>query len=303
MSEDYFFEGKNFNESEGRLFLENLLLKEPWKLNLNETHEFIEHSQEEQNSGRIDHEFVYSLKNEFIENGSSYRIRLELNGLNFTKLQNYVEIPESFSLKYAELHSKNELISSISFYFIIGLYYLLMMLGSVLFILDRKSFSFYHSFVYSSIFSLMIFLQSFNTWNGIWMRYQTELDMNIFMYRRLIDMISNFFQNFVYYFFLFLVTESLFRKSFQKQFQLWKFPTIIKSKIYLDEFLMTIFCLVLFFSHSILLYIIGTNHFNWWVPASLNEDKNALSHYFPAYSSIISSMEAAISEECNNKKN
>eukprot|EP01080_Neovahlkampfia_damariscottae_P001765 gene1765-534_t len=297
LSEDYFFNKKNMNKKEGISFLEDLLKQSPWNISLNETHELIEHSEEEQNNGRIDHEFVYSMRNVSIDHDSSYRIKMVLKGVNFTNLINYVEIPESFSLKYAELHSDNEMISSIAYYFIIGLYYISMMLGSVLFILNRKSFTFFNSFWYASLFSFLIFLQSLNTWPLIWMRYKTELDVSIFILQELISHILSFFQNVGYYFLLFVVAESLFRKSFENHFQLWKFTETIRSHLYIEEFFVSIFCLILFFSHSILLYMIGTNYFHWWTPSSMNEDKNALSHYLPAYSSIVSSLEAAISEE------
>jgi hypothetical protein len=299
LPDDYFFH-KNFNKEDGKVFLEDLLAKEPWNLNLNETHDFIQHSQEKQINGRIDHSFVYQLKNESIGKNSNYRLLLSLKGSNFTKLFNYVEIPESFSLKYDEIHSYNEFIASIAHYFMFGLYYFIFMFGSLIFIFKPNDFNFSKSFLCSFLFSVALLIQHLNQSPLIWMNYQTELNFNIFLTSELVQSIVSFFNNWSYYFVLFLIGEALYRKSFPNHFKLWEFTKLIRTPRFLEEFFVTIFILILFFTHTILLYIICTNYFGWWVPTSIDEDKNTFAHYFPAYSSVVYSMEAAISEECNS---
>ena len=264
-------------------------------------HEFtlIESAKEIQPSGRADHTFVYERPEKRIGEGY-YRVQLTVSGDKFTAVTHSVKVPEGFERRYAHMRSANENIATAA---TIALYLLYIIGGCFigLFFLYRERWLIWQMpFRWALLISLLGALDSFNKLPLRWMIYNTALAPEGFLLQYIVSIFSRFLYEIIYFLLIFMAAESLTRKAFRGQIQLWHLWSlpVASSLPVLGRTIAGYLLVTLDFAFVVAFYIFTTTYFKWWIPSDSLFDPNVLATYLPWLTSIARSLEAGFVEEC-----
>src|SRR4030095_623996 len=100
--------GAQLSENQARAIAESDSIKE-WNIDLS-AYTLVESSQKKQPKERIDHTFVYERTNKKIGEGL-YRLKIVISGDKITEVMHFVQVPEAFNRRYAEMYSANTTIA------------------------------------------------------------------------------------------------------------------------------------------------------------------------------------------------
>ena len=269
-----------------------------WGIDL-AAYERVEASQETQPGGRIDHTFVYE------RSGVSYgdgklRLRLVVGGDELTELAHYLEVPEAFSRRYAEMRSTNDLIGALAQ---IGalLGYLCGIAAVALFFLYRERRVLWKKPLVWGLF--VAFLQVLVVLNQLplmWMGYDTALSSTNFLLQNIGFALLNFVALAGIFTVSFMAAESMTRKAFPDQIQLWRIwsPGVANSPTVAGLTIVGYLLIGFFFAYEVILYLFAHEALGWWSPLGALSDPNVLANYFPWLTAIAVSLQAGFWEEC-----
>ncbi|MCK5738420.1 CPBP family intramembrane metalloprotease, partial [bacterium] len=269
-----------------------------WPVDLS-AYELVEKSQKVQIGGRTDHTFVYERPDEKLGEGS-YRLRLVVGGDRLTELTHFVKIPEAFSRRYEEMRSANETIATGGL-IVMGLLYGILGIGFGLFYLMRERWIIWKKPLYWGMFvAALQVLAMINRWPLTWMVYDTALSTHTFFLQQITMLILVFISETLLLTLSFMAAETLTRKAFPSQVQLWKIwePKIASSKTVLGQTVGGYLAIGIFFAFDVALYFIATRILGWWSPSSALFEPDVLATYQPWFSSIAISLHAGFWEEC-----
>lgn len=273
--------------------------RDEWHINLN-AYTLIETASETQPSGRVDHTFVYERPDLTIGSGGKYRLRLGVSGDQFSTLSHVLYIPESFTRHYTQMQSTNETIAHAAqlfsqlFYLLGGCIVALLWLGRKRWLLIRTP------FIWAIGIAFLVALSKLNQLPIIWINYDTALPASNFLLTYLTKLVNDFAYAVIPLALGFIAAESLSRKAFGNQPQLWNvwsFPNA--ASIAIAGSTLGAYALVSFdFAYTSVFYAFTTTYYNWWVPSSQFFNPNILATYFPWLEPCIDSLYAGFHEEC-----
>ena len=204
---------------EARVIAENFVQNET-SIQLSEF-EPIETSEEVMPSERIDHTFVYQRTKEQIGDGF-FRLKLMVSGDKVTELKHFIKVPETFSRRLEEMRSANNTLAtsaSIAMFLLYGFGGII--LG--LFFMMRKRWVVWKQAVYWGFFVAAFgALGEINFWPLMWMSYPTALSEQSFFLQNIWFMVANTFAMTVIYSLSFMAAETLTRRAFPQQINLWQ---------------------------------------------------------------------------------
>ncbi|MCA9742141.1 CPBP family intramembrane metalloprotease [candidate division KSB1 bacterium] len=268
-----------------------------WQINFSD-YTLIEQSQEIVSSGRVDHTFVYERPGVKIAEGS-YRLRLVVGGDQLTELRHFVHIPEAFSRKYEEMRSANDTIA-FGASMAMGLLYILGGCIIGLFFLLRQRWVQWRRAVHWGLFiAALQFLAGLNQLPLSWMMYDTALSTQTFLLQQIAASLANALLMAALLILSFIAAESLTRKAFPNQLQLWKLwsKDVAGSKTVLGMTIAGYLLVSVFFAYDVGLYLFSQNWLGWWTPSDMLFHPDALATYFPWLTSIAISAQAGFWEE------
>ena len=287
---------KNVSPDSARIIAENFAT-DIWKINLNDF-ELAETKTNEVLSGRIDHSFIYERPKEKI-NEARYRLQITVSGNKVTELKHFMKIPEAFGRRYREMRSANNTIATASLISMAILYGLGGILFGIFFLMRKKWLLWKQAVLWGFIVAFLGFIARFNNLPLQWIWYNTAISKNAFLMEQLIRSLLAFISDFLLLSLTFMTAESLTRIAFPKHIQFWKIwnKEVAASKRVFGNtvagYLVTTFSL----TYIIIFYFFTTKNLNWWNPASLSTDPNALATYFPWLSAIANALHAGFWEE------
>jgi hypothetical protein len=262
-------------------------------------YQLVEQSQERKPLGRVDHRLVYERRDQQLGEGR-YRLRLVVSGDRLTELTYFVRIPEAFQRRYEEMRAANNAIGAGSTIAMIVLYGV----GGIvigLFVLLRHRWVLWRAAVIWGFgIALLQVLDSFNQWPLLWMSYDTALSTRAFVAQQLGGALVAFFGFGVAFSLSFMAAESLTRRAFGHQPQLWRVWSreAAASPQILGRTVAGFLLVSLFFVYDVLLYYFATRVLGWWTPSEALFHPDVLAAYLPWFSAIAPSLQAGFWEEC-----
>lgn len=258
----------------------------------------VESSQEVQPGGRTDHTFVYqAVENDFGE--ARYRLRLVVKGAMLAGVERYVEVPESFSRRYEEMRSANTLIAFLS-QIAAGVLYFLLGCGVGVFLLMRQGWlSWGKAMLWAAVVALLMFGSQLNSLPLSWMAYETAVGAGSFRMQEVITALLAFVTILLYVGLAFAAGESLTRRAFPEQVQLWRSWSrgVANSRTVLGLTLGGYVFAGFFVAYVVAFYLLATRVFGWTLSADALTDPNALATPLPWITAVATSLFAGFSEE------
>ncbi len=272
--------------------------RQSWKIDFT-PYELVEKSQEVRPGGRVDHTLVYERKVEKIGE-ARYRLRLVVGGDKLTELTHFMKIPEAFSRKYEEMRSTNETIASADLIVIAILYGLAGCIGGIFYLLRKKWLQWRKPVFWAAFIAVLQVLVEINRWPLSGMSYDTAISAQGFFLQQIMQLLMIFLVEFGLLGLTFMVAESLTRKAFPDQIQLWRTwsPGVANTKSVLGLSITGFLMVAVFLAFDIAVYFIATKLLGWWTPSEALFQPDILATYFPWLSSIAISLHAGFWEEC-----
>jgi hypothetical protein len=269
-----------------------------WHFNLDQYH-LIETSHEVQPSSRIDYMFVY--EHTTIHLGEAhYRLAVTVSGDKVTKLNHFIDIPESFPRMFIQMRSANDTIAA----YAQGAIYLLYLFGGcfigLLFLLKNNWLLPVPAIIAGIFISAIQTIARLNQLPLIWFYYDTAYSAHTFLTQHIINILISFFAWAAVYTVSLMVAEGLGRRAFGFHLQLWRsWETPIASSYTMvgNTFGGYLF-VVLNLAFVIIFYLIGHTFLGWWSPSSTLIDPNILSTYVPSIGALSRALSAGVWEEC-----
>ena len=268
-----------------------------WKLDLT-SYRLLEQSQLTQPAGRVDHTFVYERAEQLGE--ARIRLRLAVAGDELIGIAPYVHIPESFARRFRELRSANDTIAGIAGVSA-GLLYGLggCILGALW--LARKHWLVVRPALIAglSIGGLMA-AAALSASSAAWFGFDTTQSTTTFWLRAIGAALAVAIAGGLAYTLVFMAAESLTRRAFAHQPQLWRVwsseggatRAVLGRTIGGYLFVPLELALVAAF------YYATHRWLGWWQPSEVLTDPNILSSAVPALMPIAVSLQAGFMEEC-----
>ena len=270
----------------------------PWYLPLVQ-YTLIETSQETQTGGRIDHTFVYERTKEKVGNGF-YRLKLVVRGDQVSELSHAIKIPDAFTRQYEQIRSVNENIAYGATIIMVLLYVLGGCFGGLFFLFKKRWLIWRMPSWWAFLIALLFALNIPNQLPFYWMHYNTAVSPFGFLFNHGLSILYIFIFLSALLTIIFTAAESLSRRAFSYQPQLWKLynPQNASSYTVLGQTVAAYLLVPILFCYTILFYLITTQWFGWWNPASTLFNPNILATYLPWLESISFSLQAGFLEEC-----
>jgi len=267
-----------------------------WKVDFSK-YPLAESSQNLRPGGRKDHTFVYERQDIRVGEGR-YRLRLTVSGNKLTGLIYFIEVPEAFSRRYAEMRSANDTISTFA---IAGLVmYLLGFSGAGLFFMMRRRWVIWKAPVIAGVLvAALSALGDANSWPLVWMNYDTALPATGFALRQLAAILGMFLVNALLFSISFMAAETLSRRAFPHHIQFWKIWSgeAAASSAVLGRTLTGYLTVSLAIGYIIVFYGFTQSRFGWWSPSDTLVDPNVFAAYVPSFSAIAMAAQAGFWEE------
>ncbi len=290
--------GAKLSASKAKNIAEQFAVSEPWSISL-DAYKLVESAQETRISGRIDHIFIYERTQKQIGKGY-YRLRISVTGDKVTELTHVVKVPESFTRRYAQMRSAN---SNIAYAAKLALYVLYILGGCFfgLLYVFRKHWVLWRMPLYCALFVAGVTsLQHINSLPLSWMHYNTAHSITGFLLNFFLMLIVEFIYWLFILFISFMAAESLTRKAFGNQIQLWKVwePQVANSFAILGRTIGGFLIMPVMFFYDVLFFIYTTKYFGWWNPSDALFNPDILASYLPWWQAIVVSLRAGFWEEC-----
>lgn len=290
--------GTNIGESKAQEIATSFAQAAPWNIDFAQ-YKLVETSQEKKASGRIDHTIMYERKDEKIGEGF-YRLKIVVSGDNVSELTHSVKVPDAFTRRYQEMRSANETIAHVAKLMMMLLYMLGGLLIGLLFLFRKRWVIWRPAFSWALLIALLSSATVVNKLPLYWMTYNTALSPYAFIMQLVIMIISSFIFSTILFSAVFMGAESLTRRAFGNQLQLWHvFQPSVASSYTILGYTLSAYLLVPFsLAYVVIFYLFTSHYLNWWTPSSALFDPNILASYFPWLDSIAISLQAGFYEEC-----
>ncbi|MCK9543006.1 MAG: CPBP family intramembrane metalloprotease, partial [Novosphingobium sp.] len=289
----------SLDESQAKELVEQFLKTEN-KIDLNDYIE-VSKSSETRINGRVDHNFVYQ-KNVTDDNldNLKYRITLGVCGNKITVFNPYIDVPEVFNKKFAQLGVLGETISYFAnmftyiFYIFFGFLFGFVYLSRINWLMTRKS------IVLGIILAIAELIYKLNEISIIWINYNTSNSFYSHLVNHLVGDFVLFLVSVFIYSSTIAVAEGLTRLAFADHLQFFKLLNfkVLSSKEFLKKSLISYLILPLEVLFALLFYTFGFKLFGWWISSTSLINPNILSTYFPGISVLAQAFKSAIWEEC-----
>ena len=271
------------------------------------TYSLAEQGQERRAGGRVDHTLTYERSSPTVGEGR-YRLRLVVSGDRLTEVTHFIQIPEAFTRRYANMRSANDAIGIGS---VVGmmLLYVFGGIGVGLFFMLRRRWVLWRQAVYwGTAVGFMQALALLNEFPLMWMGYDTAVPRSTFLAQQLTIVVSSFIGFSAFFALSFMAAETLTRRAFPHQPQLWRLwskrsPSgsandVPGASVQVLGLTTAAFLLVsVFLAYDVMLYFVATKYFGWWSPSEALLHPDVLATYAPWLSAIANSFQAGFWEE------
>jgi len=258
----------------------------------------LEQSQQTMPSGRVDHNFVYERPEKLGE--ARVRLRLTVAGDELIGVAPFVFVPESFDRRYRELRSTNNLIAGAASASAGLLYGIGGCILAVLWLLRRHWLLWRPAFVAGLIVGGLLAFAGLASAPEAWFRADTTESPLTFWFKQAGAFVFLLTAAGLGYTLAFMAAESLSRRAFPHQPQLWHLWSrdAGASRQTLGRTAGGYLFVPLELALVAAFYYATNKWFGWWQPSEMLSDPNILGSWAPALTPIAISLQAGFMEEC-----
>lgn len=258
----------------------------------------VEYNSEKQDTGRVDHSFVYERTDLTIGKGL-YRFTAVVCGDVLTQCEPSVKIPDEFLRRYKEMRSANELLAHFgSFIFKLVYLFILALFGMIY--LYRRNYLFAKAaFLTSFCVAILEFFSGLNEYQLWWNSYNTIQSTSTFIMMKCFGIFLEFFVLLTFVFVGLVVAEAAGRLIYKHHIQFFsslQWPVITSQELF-NQVLIAYLCTPCMFGYEILYSYLTDHYLAWWSPASSMADPNVVASYLPWFGPISISIRAGFTEE------
>jgi hypothetical protein len=258
----------------------------------------LEQSQQTTPYGRVDHNFVYERPEKLGE--ARVRLRLTVIGDELTGVAPFVFVPESFDRRYRELRSANNLIAGAASASAGLLYGIGGCILAVLWLLRRHWLLWRPAFVAGLIVGGLLAFAGLASAPEAWFRADTTESPLTFWFKQAGAFVFLLTAASLGYTLAFMAAESLSRRAFPHQPQLWRLWSrdAGATRQTLGRTVGGYLFVPLELALVAAFYYATNKWLGWWQPSEMLSDPNILGSWVPALTPIAISLQAGFMEEC-----
>jgi membrane protease YdiL (CAAX protease family) len=223
-------------------------------------------------SGRIDRTYTFERTDRRI-GGAPIRTQVRIAGDAPVLVRTYVEIPESFRRRYAEMRSWNDLLALVASLGILAIA------------------------IVGSIVGALAFIAAINDIPGNWFSYDTAMSPATFQAMQLLLALLIGVMTGLVLAVTLAAAEAANRAAFPWHFDWWKLWKYRGTREIASRVGGGYAVAAIGFAYVAVFYLITRNLFGWWVPSELLDDPNQIASPMPWISGIALSLNAGVWEE------
>ncbi|MEA2763446.1 MAG: hypothetical protein QOD47_2730, partial [Gemmatimonadaceae bacterium] len=245
-------------------------------------------------SGRIDRTYTFERVDRRI-GGAPIRAEVGIAGDTPSRVRAYVEIPESFRRRYAEMRSSNDLLALLASLGILAVA-IVGMIALNRFAREREV-RWREPMIVGSVIGLLALAAGLNDLSGSWFSYDSAMSPRTFLAMQVLLAVLLGLSTALLVGFTLAAAEAATRSAFPRHLDWWKLwqyrgTREVASRVGGGYAVATIA-----FAYVAIFYLVTRNLLGWWVPSELLDDPNQIASPMPWIAGIAVSLNAGVWEE------
>jgi membrane protease YdiL (CAAX protease family) len=245
-------------------------------------------------SGRIDRTYTFERVDRRI-GGAPIRAEVAIAGDTPARVRPFVEIPESFRRRYAEMRSWNELLALLATLGFLGI----AIVGIV--VLSRfareRSVRWREPMAVGAVIGGLALAAGINEMPGSWFSYDTAMSPATFQATRVLLAVLFGLTTALLVGFTLAAAEASTRHAFPRHLDWWKLWRFRGTREVASRVGGGYAVAAIGFAYVAIFYLVTRTLFGWWVPSELLDDPNQIASPMPWISGIAVSVNAGVWEE------
>ncbi len=245
-------------------------------------------------SSRIDRTYTFERTDRHIA-GAPIRLEVGIAGAAPARVRRFVEIPESFRRRYAEMRSSNDLLALIA-----SLGILAVSIVAIIFLSrcarDRRV-RWREPMVVGGVIGAIALAAGINEMPGSWFSYDTAMSPATFQATQVLLAVLLGVSTALLVGFTLAAAEAATRRAFPWHLDWWKLWRYRGTKEVASRVGGGYAVAAIGFAYVAIFYLVTRTLFGWWVPSELLDDPNQIASPMPWISGIALSLNAGVWEE------
>jgi len=245
-------------------------------------------------SGRIDRTYTFERVDRHI-GGAPIRVEVGIAGDTPALIRPFVDIPESFRRRYAEMRSWNDLIAAVASMGILGI----AIIGIIVlsrFARERRV-RWQEPMAVGAVIGALALAAALNEMPGSWFSYDTAMAPVTFEATQVLLALLLGLLTALLVGFTLAAAEAVTRQAFPRHLDWWKLWRFRGTREVAARVGGGYAVALIGFAYVALFYLVTRNLFGWWVPSELLDDPNQIASPMPWISGIAASLNAGVWEE------
>jgi Type II CAAX prenyl endopeptidase Rce1-like len=245
-------------------------------------------------SGRIDRTYTFERADRRI-GGAPIRTEVGIAGDTPSRIRSYVEIPESFRRRYAEMRSWNDLLALVASLGMLGV----AIIGIVA--LSRyarqQTVRWREPMVVGLAIGALAFAAGINELSGSWFSYDSAMSPATYLAMQLLVAVLGGVSTVLIVGFTLAAAEVATRHAFPQHLDWWKLWRFRGTRDVAFRVGGGYAAAAIAFAYVSIFYLVTRTLFGWWVPSELLDDPNQIASPMPWISGMAVSVNAGVWEE------
>jgi hypothetical protein len=246
------------------------------------------------NSGRIDRTYTFERVDRRI-GGAPLRAEVRIAGDTPSRIRRFVEIPESFRRRYAEMRSANDLLALLA-----GVGILAMVIVGII-ALTRfaraRHVRWREPIMVGAVIGGLALAAGINEMPGSWYWYDTAMSPATFQAGQVLVALFAGVSTALLLVFTLAAAEAATRGAFPRHLDWWKLWRFRGTREVAHQVGGGYAVAAMGFAYVTIFYLATRTLFGWWVPSELLDDPNQIASPMPWVSAIAASLNAGVWEE------
>jgi membrane protease YdiL (CAAX protease family) len=245
-------------------------------------------------SGRVDRTYNFERVDRRIA-GAPIRAEVGISGDLPSRLRPYVEIPESFRRRYAEMRSSNDLLALLASLGILAVA-IIGIIALARFARERRV-RWREPMIVGSVIGVLALAAGLNELAGSWYSYDSAMSPRTFQAMQVMLAILLGGSTALLVGFTLAAAEAATRTAFPRHLDWWKLWQYRGTREVAARVGGGYAVAAIAFAYVSIFYLVTRSLFGWWVPSELLDDPNQISSPMPWISGIAVSLNAGVWEE------
>jgi hypothetical protein len=245
-------------------------------------------------SGRVDRTYTFERVGRQVA-GAPIRLNIEIDGDTPAGASPYVEIPDTFSRRYAQMRSANDALELAATLGILAI----VLAGAWVFrnAIRERRVRWRGPLVVGAIIAVLLVASGLNDLPGSWYDYDTATSATIFIVMGVLEALAGGLAMGAVVALTLAAAESTERLAFPWHPDWWKLWANRGSRAVAGRVAGGYAVAAIDFAYVALFYVVTRHVLGWWVPSELLDDPNQIATPMPWITGIASSLQAGVWEE------